>query len=179
MHRFEELCSDCSALSCVPLPIASNRCAPAAARRCSPEVQPGGAARARSTRALARQPRVGGPPKTRRRHCLPPAVDPSQTKTPKTRDLHQDRRSITTGLRPLCRKKTAFWSAGPKCGNYFHAAESGRRWDEMEGRYQCAVLAPYKERHLDCRMVCFLRHRGLSPVELKKAESWTLEAPGL
>jgi len=24
-----------------------------------------------------------------------------------------------------------FWSAGPKCGNYFHAAESGRRWDEM------------------------------------------------
>jgi hypothetical protein len=25
--------------------------------------------------------------------------------------------SITTGLRPLCRKKMAFWSAGPKCGN--------------------------------------------------------------
>jgi len=27
----------------------------------------------------------------------------------------------------------------------------------MEGRYQCAVLAPYKSGHLDCRMVCFLR----------------------
>jgi len=25
----------------------------------------------------------------------------------------------------------AFWSAGPKCGNYFHAAESGRRCDQM------------------------------------------------
>jgi len=34
----------------------------------------------------------------------------------------------------------------------------------MEGRYQCADLAPYKSGHLDCRMVCFLRHRGLSPV---------------
>jgi hypothetical protein len=31
----------------------------------------------------------------------------------------------------LCRKKMAFWSAGPKCGNYFHAAESGRRCDQM------------------------------------------------
>jgi len=31
----------------------------------------------------------------------------------------------------MCRKKMAFWSAGPKCGNYFHAAETGRRWDEM------------------------------------------------
>jgi len=71
----------------------------------------------------------------------------------------------TTGLRPLCRKKMALWSAGPKCGNFFHAAESGRRWDEMEGRYHCAVLAPYKSGHLDCRMVSFLRHRGLSPVE--------------
>ena len=37
----------------------------------------------------------------------------------------------TTGLRPLCRKKMASWSAGPKCGNYFHAAESGRRCDQM------------------------------------------------
>ena len=24
--------------------------------------------------------------------------------------------AATTGLRPLCRKKMAFWSAGPKCG---------------------------------------------------------------
>ena len=31
-------------------------------------------------------------------------------------------------------------------------------------RYQISVLAPYKAGHLDCRMVCFLRHRGLSPV---------------
>jgi len=69
----------------------------------------------------------------------------------------------TAGLKPLCRKKMAFWSDGPKCGNYFHAAESGRRCDEMPRRYQCAVLAPYKAGHLDCRMVCFLRHRGLSP----------------
>jgi hypothetical protein len=37
----------------------------------------------------------------------------------------------TTGLRPLCRKKMAFWSAGPKCGPYFHAAESGRQCDQM------------------------------------------------
>jgi hypothetical protein len=58
----------------------------------------------------------------------------------------------------------ASWSAGPKCGNCNHAAESGRRWDEMEGRYQCAVLAPYKSGALDSRMVCFLRHRGRSPV---------------
>jgi hypothetical protein len=64
----------------------------------------------------------------------------------------------------MCRKKMASWSAGPKCGNCNHAAESGRRWDEMEGRYQCAVLAPYKSGALDSRMVCFLRHRGLSPV---------------
>ena len=37
------------------------------------------------------------------------------------------------GLRDsgLCRKKMAFWSSGPKCGNYFHAAESGRRCDQM------------------------------------------------
>ena len=34
----------------------------------------------------------------------------------------------------------------------------------MEGRYQCAVLAPYKAGQFDSRMVCFLRHRGLSPV---------------
>jgi hypothetical protein len=61
----------------------------------------------------------------------------------------------TTGLRTLRRKEIVFWSAGPKCGNYFHAAESGRRCDEMEGRYQCDVLAPYKSGHLDCRMVCF------------------------
>jgi len=72
----------------------------------------------------------------------------------------------STGLRPLCRKKMASWSAGPKCGNCNHAAESGRRWDEMEGRYQCAVLAPYKSGALDSRMVCFLRHRGLSPVDV-------------
>ena len=50
---------------------------------------------------FARQPRVGGPPKTRRRRCLPPAVDPSQTKTPKTRDLHQDRPSVTQESREL------------------------------------------------------------------------------
>jgi len=56
----------------------------------------------------------------------------------------------------MCRKKMASWSAGPKCGNCNHAAESGRRWDEMEGRYQCAVLAPYKSGALDSRMVCFL-----------------------
>ena len=37
----------------------------------------------------------------------------------------------------------------------------------MEGRYQCAVLAPYKLDHLDCRMICVLRHRGLSPVVVK------------
>jgi hypothetical protein len=116
----------------------------------------------------------------------------------------------------------AFWSAGPKFGNFFHAAESGRRWDEMslsipdlcpcaiqsrsfelpygldsgpcvvnkwrfgrpvpsvettftrpipvgDGtkcrcRYQISDLAPCKAGHLNCRMVCFLRHRGLSPV---------------
>jgi hypothetical protein len=46
-------------------------------------------------------------------------------------DLQVGMDTYTTGLRPLCRKKMAFWSAGPKCGNYFHAAESGRRWDEM------------------------------------------------
>ena len=61
-------------------------------RRCS-------ARRPQTTHAvtvhLARQPRVGEPPKMRRCRCLLPAVDPSQTKTPKTRDLHQDRRSIT------------------------------------------------------------------------------------
>jgi hypothetical protein len=68
------------------------------------------------------------------------------------------------GLRPLCRKKMALWSAGPKCGNCNHAADSGRRWDEMEGRYQCAVLAPYESGRFDCRMGFFLRHRGLSPV---------------
>ena len=36
--------------------------------------------------------------------------------------------SYLTGLRPRprCRKKIAFWSAGPKCGNYFRAAESGQ-----------------------------------------------------
>jgi len=76
-------------------------------------------------------------------------------------------RSIGRVLRdsdPCVVKKMALWSAGPKCGNFFHAAESGRRWDEMEGRYQCAVLAPYKSGHLNCRMVIFLRHRGLSPV---------------
>ena len=66
---------------------------------------------------------------------------------------------------PLCRRKLAFWSAGLKCGHYFHAAESGRRWDEMEGRYQCAVLAPYKVGHSDCRMHSFVRYRGLSPVD--------------
>ncbi len=73
----------------------------------------------------------------------------------------------------------AFWSAGPKCGNYFHAAESGRRWDEMEGRYQCAVLAPYKAGHLDCRMVCFLRHRGLSPVSPSHLRNFVETAPTL
>ena len=36
---------------------------------------------------FTRKPRVGGPPKTRQRRCLPPAVAPSQSKTPKTRDL--------------------------------------------------------------------------------------------
>ena len=67
---------------------------------------------------------------------------------------------------PLCRKKMGARSAGPKCGNYNHAAESGRRWDrdrdrdEMEGRYQRAVLAPYKSGRSNCCMVCFLRHRG-------------------
>jgi len=74
-------------------------------------------------------------------------------------------RQISTGLRPLCRKKMASWSAGPKCGNCNNAADPGRRWDEMEGRYQCAVLAPYKSGALDSRMVCFLRHRGRSPVD--------------
>jgi hypothetical protein len=44
---------------------------------------------------LTRQPRVGEPAKTRRRCRLPPAVAPSQTKTPKTRDLFQNRPSIT------------------------------------------------------------------------------------
>jgi hypothetical protein len=29
-------------------------------------------------------------------------------------------------------------------------------------RYQISVLAPYKAGHLDCRMLCFLRHRGLT-----------------
>ena len=46
------------------------------------------------------------------------------------------------GTQALCRKEMAFWSAGPKCGNHFHAAESGRRCEEMPRRYQCAVLAP-------------------------------------
>jgi hypothetical protein len=66
--------------------------------------------------------------------------------------------------------------AGPKCENYFHAAESGRRCyvtrdnDEVEGRYQCAVLAPYEVGQWDCRMLCFLRHRGLSPVPVLVAD---------
>ena len=32
-------------------------------------------------------------------------------------------------------------------------------------RYQISVLAPCKAGHLNCRMVRFLRHRGLSPVD--------------
>jgi hypothetical protein len=30
---------------------------------------------------------------------------------------------------PCVVEKIAFWSAGPKCGNYFRVAESGRRCD--------------------------------------------------
>jgi len=41
------------------------------------------------------------------------------------------RQALTTGLRPPFCKENAFWSVGPMCGNYFHAAESGQRWDEM------------------------------------------------
>jgi hypothetical protein len=44
---------------------------------------------------LTRQPRVGEPPKTRRRCRPPPVGGPSQTKTTKTRDLLQNRPSIT------------------------------------------------------------------------------------
>ena len=58
---------------------------------------------------------------------------------------------LDNNLRDSVSKKMVFWSTGPKCGNYFHAAESGRRQDEMPRRYQCAVLAPYKAGHLDCR----------------------------
>jgi hypothetical protein len=45
--------------------------------------------------------RVGGPPKTRRRCRLPPVVAPSERKTPKTRDLHRNRWSITQESRKL------------------------------------------------------------------------------
>jgi hypothetical protein len=83
----------------------------------------------------------------------------------------------STGLSPLCRKNMAFWSAGPKCGNYFHAAESGRRCDEMLRRYQCAVLAPCEAGQLGCRMVCFLRHRGLSPVSPSHLRNFVETAP--
>jgi hypothetical protein len=48
---------------------------------------------------FTRQPGVRGPPMTRRRRRLPPAVAPSQSKTPKTRGLLQDRPSITQELR--------------------------------------------------------------------------------
>jgi len=39
---------------------------------------------------------------------------------------------------------------------------------------QCAVLAPYKSGALDSRMVCFLRHRGSSPVALRPKVRSTL-----
>jgi hypothetical protein len=48
---------------------------------------------------LARQPRVGEPPETRRRCCLPPAGARDKTKTTKTRDSLQNRRSITQDSR--------------------------------------------------------------------------------
>ena len=48
-----------------------------------------------------------------------------------TNDRNLETNQGATGLRPLCRtrKKMAFWSAGPKCGNYFQSAESGRPCD--------------------------------------------------
>ena len=68
---------------------------------------------------------------------------------------------------PCVAKRMAFWSAGPKCGDYFHAAESGRRCDQMPlsipALCPCAIQSrpfglPYG--------LFFLRHRGLSPIEV-------------
>ena len=41
----------------------------------------------------------------------------------------------------------AVWSAGSKHGDYFHAAESGRRWDEMEGRCGGSIISVLSLRH--------------------------------
>ena len=42
---------------------------------------------------------------------------------------------------PLCRKTMAFWSAGSKCGNYFHAAAAGRRCDMTKCGVDTSVLS--------------------------------------
>ena len=76
-----------------------------------------------------------------------------------------------TGLRPLCRKKMAFWSAGPKCGNYFHAAKSGRRCDQLTlsipDLCPCSIL---QSRSFELPYEYFFTtqvDRGSSPVDVR------------
>jgi hypothetical protein len=66
----------------------------------------------------------------------------------------------STGLSPLCRKEMAFWSAGPNCGNYFHAAESGWRWDEMSLSFPDLCPCGIQSRSFDLPYGLFFTTQG-------------------
>ena len=79
----------------------------------------------------------------------------------------------STGLRPLCRKTSRSGRPVPSVETTFtrpNPVGDGTR-TKCRCRYQISVLAPYKAGHLDCRMVCLLRHRGLSPVDVENKHS--------
>jgi hypothetical protein len=91
LHRFEQLAATFQLSLVSHLPMALNRCAPAA-----PEVLGAPpAARARSKRAFGEATAVRGAPKDATASLPAACGRPVTDKNPKTRDLHPDRRSMT------------------------------------------------------------------------------------
>ena len=107
LHRFEQLAATFQLSLVSQLPIASNRCAPAAPGVLgAPPV-----ARARSNRAFGEATAGRGCPKDATA-SLPAACGRPVTDTPKTRDLHQHRRSITQESRKFDFRDTRLHTVG-------------------------------------------------------------------